>query len=195
MDYTTLANVKKVIGAEATTDDDLLSRMITEASRAIDIHCAGRVGSTNYFELLPVSGELLTGDLDSQGRILCRPRKPLITSVESAEYRLTPMSAWQTVDSDRISIDGYSVLLWEGLSGRGRVQVRINYTGGFASTPAGLPGDIVNVADLLSVRFYKEAKSGLSDAIGVAEFGTMQYTKALPARVIEMLKPYKRMIA
>lgn len=192
MDYTTIENVKQVLGADTDTDDLLLARLITEASRAIDRVCSRSSRADHYFELIEVENELLMGDVDVQGRILCRPMKPLVVSVANAEYRASPMETWQTVQADRISINGYAILLWLGIAGRGKKQVRLTYTGGLASSPEGLPADIVNAADVLAVRFYKEIKSGLTDAIGVAELGEMVYTKAFPSRVLEMLKPYSR---
>lgn len=196
MDYTTLANVKAVLGADAVGDDALISRIITEASRAIDRHVAGgMLKSDNYFLLETITDELLNGQVDAQGRILCRAHKPLVASVSTAAFRYAPSMSWVTVLTDNITIDGYSVTLWAGQVVRRKVQVKLTYSGGLATSTIGLPGDITNAADLLSTRFYREIKSNLTDSIGVAELGTLQYTKAFPTRLIEMLKPYKRVIA
>jgi len=70
------------------------------------------------------------------------------------------------------------------------VQVKISFTGGFNP----LPDDLVNAATLLTIRFYKEVKTGLSDSIGIAELGMLQYTKAFPERLAAMLKPYRRIV-
>jgi hypothetical protein len=47
---------------------------------------------------------------------------------------------------------------------------------------------------VLAARYYREAEGGLTDAMGIVEIGQLVYTKALPARVADMLKPFKRKI-
>ena len=195
MDYTTLVSVKLVKDAQSVTDDTLMSKLITEASRTIDRYCAGgNLKSDNYFAFETITDELITGQVDSNGRIICRPRKPFVASISSFSYRSTPSSPWTTVDPAMIDISGYTVAAWAGLATRGNVTVKATYSGGLSASTAGLPADIINAADLLAVRFYMEIKSGLADSIGVAETGMMMYTKALPIRLVEMLKPYKRVI-
>ncbi len=188
-DYATLSAVKAALGSSETTDDSLLAALITQASRAIDRHCAGFVDSDNYFVRITVTDEVLPALVSADGVLFCWPRKPKVESVSALAYRFDPREAWQSVAAAYAVVDGYTVSA--GVSERrGKAQVKISYTGGFNP----LPDDLVNAAVLLSVRFYKEIKSGLTDSIGVAELGTLQYTKALPARVVEMLRPYKRMV-
>jgi hypothetical protein len=196
MDYTTLFNVKAALGATASGDDTLVGQMITQASRVIDRLCSGSMDSDDYLKQETITDELVSGLMGAQGRILCLPRKPLVTAVSSAYYRYGPQDNWVEVPAYLVSFKGYAVTLWVGQNSLGKVQqVKITYTGGLAASVAALPADIINAADLLSVRFYREIKSNLTDSIGVAELGTMQYTKAFPTRVIDMLKPYRRIIA
>lgn len=190
-DYATLSAVKTALGSAETTDDSLLASLITQASRAIDRHCAGFTDSDDYFIRETVTDDVLTGMASADGKLYCWPRKPKVESVSALEYRFDPRDAWVSLMAAYAEVEGYAVSIWGVPGGRGRAQVKISYVGGF--TP--LPDDLVNAAVLLAVRFYKEVKSGLTDSIGVAELGTLQYTKALPARVVEMLRPYKRMVA
>jgi hypothetical protein len=79
----------------------------------------------------------------------------------------------------------------------GPCWVTISYNGGLGTLSDSaytIPDDLVDVTTLLAIRFYREAESGLTDAIGVAELAQMVYTKAWPTRVIEMLQPYKRFV-
>ncbi len=122
-------------------------------------------------------------------KLYCWPRKPKVESVSALSYRFDPRETWQSVTAAYAVVDGYAVSA-DVSERRGKAQVKISYIGGFNT----LPDDLVNAAVLLAVRFYKEIKSGLTDSIGVAELGTLQYTKALPARVAEMLRSYKRMV-
>jgi hypothetical protein len=197
MDYTTLANVKAALGATASGDDALVGQMITQASRVIDRLCSGSMDSDDYLKSETVSDEIVSGIAGANGNILCLPKKPSVTAVSAAAYRYGPLDQWTIVPVDRITFKNYAVTLWAGLGGLyGKVQqVKISYTGGLGAAVANLPADITNAADLLSVRFYREIKSNLTDSIGVAELGTLQYTKAFPTRVLEMLKPYRRIVA
>ncbi len=194
MDYTTLANVKQAIGATENTDDALISRLITEASRVIDRYCAGSSNSDNYLEQETITDLVIDGLGDAKGNILCHPPKPRIISVSAASYRPSPLDSWLSIAADHVQIKGSSVWLFAGASERYGLQVKLSFTGGLAAATANLPGDIVNAADLLSIRFYREIKSGVTDSIGVAELGTLQYTKALPVRVVELLKPWRMLV-
>lgn len=187
-DYTTLTAVKRALGSNENADDELLAELITQASRTIDRYCAG-VGSDDYFTKATTIDALLPGFVSSEGWLRCYPRKAIVESVSALAYRARPQGNWQDLNLADVEIDGYEVSLPVGL-GRITVRVKISFTGGFDP----LPDDLVNAATLLSVRFYREVKSGLGDSIGIAELGTLTYTKAMPARVIEMLKPYRRVI-
>jgi len=193
MDYTTVARVKLALGASEETDDSLLGSIVVSVSRAMDRMLSGRADCSNYLQSESKT-ETLRGRVDKDGRILCHPLKPRISSVASFAYRATPLDGWQSVDVNRLSISGYAVTAFTSLTGRDPQFVQITYTGGLAAAVADLPADILDAADILAVRFYREIKSGLGDAIGLAETGEMIYTKAWPVRVLEMLAPYKRKI-
>lgn len=196
MDYTTLAYAKAVLGNVETADDDLLGKAITAASRFLDHHCTGVFHSEadNYFELDDVADEEIRGQIDRQGRLLCHPHKSNVNSVAALAYRLSPRHDWESVELDLIEIDGGQVLAWTQFIGRGQVRIKISYNGGLADDPDNLPADLREIANVLAVRFYREDKAGLSDAIGVAELGTLFYTKALPPRVVKMINTYMRVV-
>lgn len=194
MDYTDLSRVKAALGAEEPTDDDILTTCIAAASRAIDRRCAGAIAGDNYFELASVTDEQIKGQVDRQGRIVCWPRKPLVVSVSALSARRWPMQTWSDIDLNTLEIDGGRVVAWVFNFERGPVQVKLSYSGGLAADVDDLPADLVEAGTVLAVRFYREAKTGLTDSIGVAELGTLLYTKALPLRVIEMLRHFKRTV-
>jgi hypothetical protein len=197
MNYTTLAKVKAALGAETAADDALLQVKITEASRAIDRLCSA---PDNYFMREFIAAQLLDGIAARNGVVICFPPKSAVNSVTSFEYRFTPRESWQSVATDYLTIHPLQVSAYAEETKAGKCQVRLSYNGGYGAesgSPAvitGLPEDIINAATVLAVRFYKEEKTGLSDAIGVADLGVMQYTKAFPVRVVEMMKPYKRIL-
>jgi len=191
MDYTDLARVKRALGNTETGDDTLLGELITRASRAIDRKCCN-ARADDYFAMAAVAGETLrNAQVDARGNLLCWPHKPVVTSIAALSYRSSPLSSWSDVNLDVVEVEGCRVTAWLKLP-RQKLTVLVSYTGGLGATVDDLPADLVEAATVLTVRFYREVKSGLTDTIGVAELGTLQYTKAWPSRVLDMLRPYMR---
>jgi len=202
MDYTTLAIVREAIRTKqgVTTDDTRLTRAITDASRVIDRRCTGVPDNeaVDYFKLETKTNEILTGQIDRAGVILCYPHKPVVVSVSSFEFRLRPVDPWVSIETDLVFTTGPSVEAYQSSTSYKikRCQVRITYSGGLAATVSGLPADLVNTATLLAIRFYREEETGLSDAIGVADAAVegVVYTKAFPERFLKMLQPFIRTV-
>lgn len=191
MDYTDLARVKRALGNTETTEDTLLTELITRASRAIDHKCANKF-ATDYFQMAAVGGEILyNAQVDVQGRLLCWPHTPAVQAIAALSYRTSPQDSWRDVDVSLVEFQGCRVTAWLSLPRR-QHTVTISYTGGLGATVDDLPADLVEAATVLAVRFYREVKTGLGDTIGVAELGMLQYTKAWPVRVLDMLRPYTR---
>lgn len=195
MDYTDLATFKEALGSEKDTHDDELGRIITVASRSLDRRCAGGTfGSDNYFLSEDVVDEQISGQINNYGRVICYPHKPIIDEVSAFAYRHSPLESWKDQDQDYLTVWRNQVTAWTSDPNRERVFVKISYTGGLALELADLPADLIEATTLLAVRYYKEIRSGLGDSIGVAELGTLIYTKAWPTRVLEMIQPYVRVI-
>lgn len=190
MDYTDLYRVKAALGATETTDDAQLERYITAASRAIDRHCAG-IDAEDYFAGRAVADELhLNAVIDKNGVLRLWPRAPYVSAVASVSWRTSIQNSWTAVED--IFTDGHQIFGMGGLPDTRCVQAKTTYTGGYGATVESLPEDIVEAATMLAVRFYREAKSGLQDIVGVTEIGTLMYTKAWPVRALEMLRPFTR---
>ncbi len=193
MDYTDLARLKNAMDSTKDTKDDVLLDYIGQASRSIDLMVTGMPGVANYFQMEDVVGEILTnGVVDSEGRLTVFPHKPVTVSVASLEYRAALKDTWKVADPNLISVEYESVVFEGGLVWSDKMYTRISYTGGFALTEPELPLDILELGTLLSLRLYKEDRSGAGDSIGVAELGTMVYTKAFPSRATEILRHYAR---
>jgi hypothetical protein len=196
MDYTTLASVKSAGRITDVTDDAWLGELITQASRALDRICARSIDATDYFTLEDMADDPLTGQVDNEGHIIVWPHKPKITAITSLSYRFTPFEAYRTVDPAYITLRKLKeVTAWTNLVGRrGEAMVLMSYTGGFSGSPAAMPADFMNLVDLMVMRFYRETESGLSDAVGLSDLATATYTKALPARLALMIKPFVRTV-
>ncbi|MCB0207712.1 MAG: hypothetical protein KDJ52_00190 [Anaerolineae bacterium] len=195
MDYTSVDLIKGELRIGKATDDDLLTRLATAASRAFDRYCTGaKTGSDNYFELATVTDELITGVVNQDGSIVCWPRKADVSDVSSFSYRTSPRESWLAAELDYVEFDKGVVTAWESLSSRQAQRVKITYTGGLADDINNLPADLVEVVTVLAARFYREAEAGLADMIGVADVGMLIYSKALPLRVVKMAEPYRRVV-
>jgi hypothetical protein len=188
MDYTTLALVKQAMDSKETVQDTVLSSFITRASRYLDKLCTSQSNVANYFMTETVNAEILTnGVIDFAGRLAVFPHKPVITAVSAIAYRYSLRQNWIDGDplmtallQDMVVFEGYLPSWDQG-------YVKISYTGGLGLTVTDLPEDLVDLATTMTIRLYKEARTGLGDSIGVAELGMLVYTKAFPQRVLDML--------
>ena len=196
MDYTTLARLKTEVNITEAGDDVRLPIVITGASRAIDRKLTGEnsTESTDYLLYETVTDQLLNGRLDNIGNVVCYAHKPAVTSVAAMSYKFKPSESWIPIDAGVIVPDGIRIEAWTEKPDYSpcKVFVKITYNGGFAVDTVDLPGDIIEAATVLAVRFWREAQSGLADVIGVAEIGQLIYTKAWPVLVLDMLQPFMR---
>lgn len=198
MNYTDLATVKNEIlsGGNAVVSsqyDVLIERLISAASRDIDEYCAGAKmpASLNYFEMADVVDELTYGLSDVERGMVFWPHKPTVLSVSAVATRFSPRDAWLDRDVSLIELNGGSVYLWDSAPGE-RFQVKVSYNGGWGTSVADLPANLVEVATVLAARYFKEASTGLSDSIGTVELGIVSYTKTMPARVKAIMDKWQR---
>lgn len=194
MDYTDLARVKSAMDSKEVAEDLTLSDYITRASRIVDRLTVGISGVSNYFAEEDIVDEVLTnGVIDYANVLTVFPHKPLIKSVLSISYRYGMTYQWIPGNPERIFTQ-LDTLTYEGgcLPYIERLYVKLSYTGGFGKTVDTLPDDLVDITTLMAIRLFKEERSGLGDSIGVAELGTLQYTKAFPIRVLSTLQMYAR---
>ena len=182
----------------SSVDDDLLGLLITSASRTWDRLCTGVPDALDYFKTEDVVNERLTGQIDYLGgAIICYPHKPIINSVASFSYQNRIIDEVHTVSGSRVEAYGGRVTAYPDSSPTSfprACRVTISYNGGLGATTDALPADMQEAVTILVARFYREAETGLADAIGVAELSQMIYTKAIPVRVANIAEIYKRRV-
>ena len=202
MNYCTLDQVLAVTGngtnptprpIPAPYEDTVVNEAIAAASRAIDKEVTGSDLATDYFlsETLTLQ-ETGPAIVDRNGDLHAWLRKPYISSITTLQYRHRGDQDWTTAEAGKITISGQKVIYWSGDLEAGAVMARATYAGGLATAPASLPGDLQRAAIVLAARYWNEGKAGLTDTIGVAELGTLQYTRAIPLEVLRLLSPYCR---
>lgn len=198
MDYTTLASVQAEIGPTDTGSAALITSLIPRASRLTDRYLTGRAGdSDDYLKTETRTAEILRGRWNGSC-IRTYLRKPLITSCTAFDYRASPNVAWQTGVTSSIVTDGPKVELWlDAYTGNkgDKLFLRLTYTGGLGATVADLPGDIIELTNIFTIRLYREAQAGNSDVIGVSELGQVFYSRAIPDRLKIGLQPYMRVVS
>lgn len=197
MDYTNLDEVHAAMQGDITItgQDTILSNYIARASRLIDTLSTGINGrdAADYFTQADVVNEILTnGTIDYHGDLYFYPHKYMINSVASFNYRYSLHSPWTSGDVTYINVQNEEVMFEGGLCGADRIYVQVSYNGGLAEDQADLPEDFIDLVTMIAVRLYKEARGNYTDAIGIAELGTMIYTKSFPARFLETLPMYQR---
>ena len=206
MDYTTLTQVLGIIGdgkdpttrpTPAPYDDTVIGQAITAASRAIDRMVTGATtnASDNYFETGSRTDDVIMAQADRDGDILAHLRKPNCSAIAAFAYRQRGNQEWTAVNTNLITFGDYTLTAWIGALQQGPVFIKATYTGGMGAAAANLPAELQRAAAVLAARYYREGRAGLTDVIGVADLGTMVYTKAVPLEVERLLQPYSRPIA
>lgn len=192
MDYTTVDRVKSYMDSKEQVIgiDLLLAFFVTVASRQIDKLCTSQNNAIDYFKKEDVVDELLINAYVSNGILIVYPHKSIVNSVVELSYRIDMRSGWTIADLSIAYADHDSIRFYGNVPFAEPVFVKVSYNGGLATTTAGLPQDLQDLAALEAVRLYKEARSGLGDSIGVAELGTLQYTKAFPTRLLQSLNTF-----
>ncbi len=202
MDYTSrdrvIQEMHSVLASGSSVDDNLIDTLITAASRAWDRKCTGVPDSENYFASGSVSGEILVGQVSSDGtKIICYPHKPIVDSVSSFSFQANITQTAYTVDPTRIEVYGPRVTAYPSsmpLNCPSKCRVNINYVGGLGASLSDLPEDLVEAVTILAIRFYRETETGLADQVAIAELGQNIYTKAWPIRVQETAEFYRRKV-
>jgi hypothetical protein len=188
MDYTTVGSMKQVMDSKESVEDTLLSFFVTRASRLLDRLCTSQPNVTDYFKAEDIADEILTnGSIDYAGRLWIYPHKPVINSVSALSYRFSLRDTWTAVDPSLLFASMEYVLADANIPYAENFFVKVSYNGGLAADVNLLPADFIDLANVTAVRLFKEERSGLGDSIGVAELGTLIYTKAFPQRVMDTL--------
>lgn len=177
---TTLQNVKEYLGKTDNSSDPLLERLITAASASISQYTNRNLLTASYTETSDGLGNFYT----------CTKNFP-VTAVASV-----------TIDGVSIPIssgpldNGFFFDAWGvGVRGcqfnRGRQNVTITYTAGYATIPADIEQACI---DLVAMKFREKDRVGVrSHSVGPGG-STVYITMAMPDSVKAVLSNYIRRI-
>lgn len=177
LDLSTLASVKSWLRINSADDDDLLQRLLTATSIAVQRYLNRTIASLAYTETVDGTG----------GRALMLGNYP-VTAVASVTIdgqpvppRLPGGQLGYTFDQDSIALGGSCFT-------RGQQNVVIQYTAGFAETPFDLEQAVI---ELVVLRYKERERVGLVSQAAAGET-TSYLTKAMPDDVKAILAQYVR---
>lgn len=186
--YTTLEALKSYLGVATSADDALLGDLIERASAAVDALCRRRfradADSTRAFDARrDTDGRTLWLDAD-----LCA-----LTSVVNGDGETVPsgdLLTWPRVGPpwSEIRLTGASAVGWTYAA---TPENAIYVTGrwAYSVTP---PDDIIHATVRLAAWFYRQKDVGYEPARPT--FAGVTYTSDLPADVLALLAPYRRLV-
>lgn len=177
-DLTTLANVKQWLGLAATTDDALLSRMITAYSSQIQTWLNRVILKQAYTEVR-----------DGTGRNVLVFADYPVSAVASVAVDGNAIPAGDFVvpgyrfDATRLFLNGYTFC-------RGLGNVQINYTAGYDTVPPELEEAVIQV---IALRYREKDRIGLQSKTLAAETVSF-FVKDYPDTVRTTLNNYRKVV-
>jgi hypothetical protein len=181
-DLTTLATVKAYLSPPlvTTTDDALLSRLITAASAFIQSWLNRTIASASYSETRNGTGGT---------RLFLRNRPVTAVAVLSVDgVAIAPSVPAPT--GDGYLFDDSSLYLIGHCFARGAQNVSVQYTAGFASTPP----EIEQACIALVVLRYKERDRIGQGSKSVGGESVSYQPKDMPADVATILDQYRNVV-
>ena len=179
-DLTTLANVKAWLGITSTTDDAQISRLITAYSQYIQTWLNRQIAVQSYTELRDGSGKdfLVFGDYPVTA--VASLKVDGLSIAPSADGVTQPGYAF---NGDEIWLIGYRF-------NKGRKNVALTYSAGYATTPPELEQAVIEVIALR----YKERERIGHQSKSLAGETVSFYIKDYPDSVQTILKNYRKVV-
>jgi uncharacterized phiE125 gp8 family phage protein len=179
-DLVSLANVKSWLAITATTDDTLLTRLVTAVSQFIQTWINRDLASQAYSEIRNGHGGTVMSFRDFpvtavSSVVIDGNSIPLAPDTVSLGYRFTETS---------LILQGYVFT-------RGAANVQISYTAGYASIPTEIEQACI---ELVSLRYRERDRIGHASKSLAGE--TVQFiVKDMPDSVRTILQNYKKVIS
>lgn len=175
-DLTTLVNVKSWLGITSTTDDALLTRLITAESSYIQTWISRTIASTAYNETRSGSGT----------PIMVTAQYPII-SVSSLKINENTIPATTSALVPGYMFLNRTITLIGYVFTNANMNVKIAYTAGYATTPPDIEQACI---ELVSIRYRERDRIGASSkSIGGESISYI--TDAFPDSVRVILNNYK----
>jgi len=175
----------------ASTDDSLLTDLITRVGKAIDSYC-GRTftaaSDTRYYEYDSVDGRYLHLDEDLVTITTLTNGDSSSTVIPNTEYWLWPRN--QGPPYHAIRLEAESAYDWEVDTD---YMISVAGTWGYAASGSE-PADIVQACIEWAAYCYRKRDAPFLEAVGFEEGGTITIPQGMPVSVKIALAPYKRIV-
>jgi len=201
MSYASLTLLKSYLGISVTTDDTLLTNLLTRAQQAIDSHCHRTFEArteTRYYRQEAVAIE------DAFGYDITHEVLNPVSDVLYLDDDLLSVTTLTNGDGTTIPSSGYwleprndgppywyirlkSAYSWE-FDTDGEISVA--GTWGYATTA---PDDIVHAAIRLAAYYYRQKDAQVFDVTAMPDVGVVTIPQGMPADVKLVLQPYVRL--
>lgn len=178
-DLTTLVNAKAWLGLTDTTDDTLLTRLVSAVSAAAESRMGRSIALHAYTVTLNGSGKC----------VLAFPDRPVatVTSVTVDGVAIPPSSgpgaAGYQFDQSFLYLVGYEFT-------RGRQNVVLQYNAGLSSTPLDLEQAVL---DIIAFKYKERDRIGQSSKILAGE--TIGFFRDVPPDALRVIDDYGRVLA
>jgi hypothetical protein len=187
MAYTTLADVKTYLGISESTDDTLLTALITAAQKILEMEIG------QIFEAASNTNRYFDAVADVEDRTLYFDRVcAAINSVTNGDGNEVTSSEYVTEPRNdapfyAVTLKGSSTVTWTYST---TPENAITVSGKWAWT-ASAPADIVQATKRLAGYLYSIKDAQTFDVTAVAELGGMLIPKGLPADVFAIVRYWR----
>ena len=186
-DLTTLANVKQYLGVTVTTDDALLTRLITSASAWIQSYLNRTFALGSFTDVVDGNGSqrLILGNYPIQSLVSVYCREDGGTAVDPSIL---------VFDSTSITlVDPLSTIPTLAYRRRwplGKSNITVNYTAGYATTPMDIEEACI---EIVALRYREKGRVGTQTMNTKGESVTFSIMD-VPTNVKTLLKNWRNVV-
>lgn len=189
----TLTAAKEYLKVSNTNSDNVITRMISGITKAIERYCKRVFKKTSYSEFFSGKG----GDVDEQHTILF-VRNPPISSITALFDDIDRVygTSTQIATTDFVSFEEEGIVEVEGIQFRkGLKNIKLNYEGGFATSDFATVGELADVIHATLIYLGQEWKRfdrslhGL-DSVDRADVTESYSINEMPTSVKELIDPF-----
>ena len=189
MAYATVTELKQYLGATTTTDDALLQSLLDRVTKRIEVYTRRvfeAATATRYYEPDALVNGVLWLDDDLVSITTLSNGDSDATEIESDEYWLMPRNAGPPYWGIRLLSAADSSWEWDT-----DCWVSVLGTWGYCASP---PADVVHATLRWGQYCYLQKDAPVFETIAMPEAGIIAIPQGIPADVVEILKPYRRLV-
>lgn len=178
-DLTTLDQAKAWLGITNSNSDAVLTRLVSAASSAVQ----ARIG----YQLLT---QAYTEQLDGNGKSVLAFGNPRVTAVSAVSIDGATVAARSSVTGAGYTFDADFLFLIGRCFTRGRQNVAVTYTAGYAAAPLDLEQAVLEV---IALKFKERDHTGISSKTLAGE--VISFFRNVSTDTTAVIDNYRRVVA